>query len=244
MASAAARRSPRDQREVGRLDRDVGAGADRQAEVGLGERRRVVHAVADHRHDPALVLQPPDDRRLVRRQHLGDHLVDADLRPRPLARSRSLSPVSSTGRSPRRLQLGDRRPRLVGLTVSATDEHRPAPRRPSRPAPRCGRCPRPARGRRRASPGIVEAPLGQQPLAADEHEPVAVDASPRRRGPRGWRRRRRRAAADLARAAASAIARAIGCSDASSTAPTRRSASARSTPSASDQRRPATSGRW
>ena len=41
------------ERQVARLDRDVGARADRDAEVGLGERRRVVDAVADHRDDLA-----------------------------------------------------------------------------------------------------------------------------------------------------------------------------------------------
>ncbi len=40
------------ERQVGRLDRDVGAGADREAEICLRERRRVVDAVADHRDDP------------------------------------------------------------------------------------------------------------------------------------------------------------------------------------------------
>jgi hypothetical protein len=48
---------PGDQRQVAGLDRDVAAGAHREAEVGLGERGRVVHAVADHRDDPALPLQ-------------------------------------------------------------------------------------------------------------------------------------------------------------------------------------------
>ena len=39
-----------DERQVGGLDRHVGAGADRKAEVGLRERRRIVDAVAGHRH--------------------------------------------------------------------------------------------------------------------------------------------------------------------------------------------------
>ena len=79
IASAGGAQVARDEGQVGGLDRDVGAGADRQAEVGLGERRRVVDAVADHRHDPALGLQPPIDVRLLRGQDLGDHLVDPDL---------------------------------------------------------------------------------------------------------------------------------------------------------------------
>ena len=42
-----------DQRQVGRLDRDVAAAADGQAEVRLGQRRGVVDAVTDHRDRPA-----------------------------------------------------------------------------------------------------------------------------------------------------------------------------------------------
>ena len=79
MASAAIRRSPAHQGEVAGLDRHVGAGAHGQAEVGLGQRGGVVDAVADHGHDPALGLEPLDHVHLVRGQHLGDHLVDADL---------------------------------------------------------------------------------------------------------------------------------------------------------------------
>ena len=61
MASALAQQVARDERDVGGLDRDVGAGADGEAEVGLRERGRVVDAVADHRDDAALVLQAADD---------------------------------------------------------------------------------------------------------------------------------------------------------------------------------------
>ena len=45
------------QGQVGGLDRHVGAGAHRQPQVGLGQRGRVVHPVADHRDHPALGLQ-------------------------------------------------------------------------------------------------------------------------------------------------------------------------------------------
>ena len=43
--------------DVGGLDGDVGAGADRDADVGLGERGRVVDAVADHRDLAAGLLE-------------------------------------------------------------------------------------------------------------------------------------------------------------------------------------------
>ena len=100
-----------DEREVAGLDGDVGAGAHREAEVGLGERGGVVDAVADHRDDPALVLEAPDDVDLVGGEHLGDHVVDADLGGDGARRRGSLSPVSSTGRrpSPRSSAIGLRR---------------------------------------------------------------------------------------------------------------------------------------
>ena len=69
----------RDERDVGGLDRDVGARADGEAEVGLRERGRVVDAVAGHRDDAALVLQPADDLGLAGGKHVCDDLVDADL---------------------------------------------------------------------------------------------------------------------------------------------------------------------
>ena len=75
------------------LDRDVGAGAHGQPEVGGGQRGGVVDAVADHRDACALGLQPLDDGDLVGGQHLGDDVVvgDPDLaggRPGRTARCR------------------------------------------------------------------------------------------------------------------------------------------------------------
>ena len=57
-----------DQRDVGRLDRHVGAGADRQAHVGLGQRRGVVDAIADHRHALVLQLEPLHVQPTLRRR--------------------------------------------------------------------------------------------------------------------------------------------------------------------------------
>jgi hypothetical protein len=45
----------------------------------LGERGRVVDAVADHRDLPALALELRDLGRLIGGKHLGDHLVDTKL---------------------------------------------------------------------------------------------------------------------------------------------------------------------
>ena len=52
-ASATSARVAAHQRDAGGLHRDVGAGRHRDADVGGGQRRRVVDAVADHRHDLA-----------------------------------------------------------------------------------------------------------------------------------------------------------------------------------------------
>ena len=48
-----------DQRDVGGSHGHVGARADGDAQVGLSQRRRIVDAVAHHRHDLALGLQLP-----------------------------------------------------------------------------------------------------------------------------------------------------------------------------------------
>ena len=66
MASADAARVVAGQHDPGRLDRDIRPRADRDAEVGLRQRRGVVHAVADHRHPGAALLQPGDDLRPCR----------------------------------------------------------------------------------------------------------------------------------------------------------------------------------
>jgi len=54
------------------------AGADRDADVGLRQRRRVIHTVADHRDPLALRLQRFDVTGLVGRKHLGKEPLDAE----------------------------------------------------------------------------------------------------------------------------------------------------------------------
>ena len=73
-----------DEREVARFDRDVGTGPDRDAEVRLRERGRVVDAVADDRDLVARGLQLAHHVDLLSGEHLGDHPVD----PRPPRRPR------------------------------------------------------------------------------------------------------------------------------------------------------------
>ena len=65
---------------VSGLDRNVRAGADGDADVGLGERRRVVDPIADHGDLLAGArLQVFDFAHLLRGQHFGEHVADADL---------------------------------------------------------------------------------------------------------------------------------------------------------------------
>ena len=110
-----------DERDVGRLDGDVGAGPDRDAEIGLGQRRRVVDAVADHRHGPAARLEPRDRRRPCRPgSDLGQDAVgrDADLAPRPPSAVARASPVTSQTSMPGRGQLAGPRRAASALTGS------------------------------------------------------------------------------------------------------------------------------
>ena len=79
MASPAAREIAGDEGEVGGLHGNVGSRADGQAQVGLRQGRRVVHAVSHHGHHPALALQSSDHVGLLRGQDIGDDLGDAHL---------------------------------------------------------------------------------------------------------------------------------------------------------------------
>ena len=65
--------------DVGGVDCNVGAGSNRDAEVGLGERGGVVYAVSDHRNLAARTLELGDFGCLVTREHLRKHGVDSEL---------------------------------------------------------------------------------------------------------------------------------------------------------------------
>ena len=68
------------QRDVGGLDGHVGTGqAHRDPDIGGGQRRGVVDAVADHADDVTLALQPAHHLELVLWHHLGAPLLDAEL---------------------------------------------------------------------------------------------------------------------------------------------------------------------
>ena len=66
----------RDEREITRLDRDIGPGADGDAEVGLRECGGVVDPVTDDRDPPSLGLQLLHDVDLLPGEHPGDHTID------------------------------------------------------------------------------------------------------------------------------------------------------------------------
>ena len=72
-------RSPFEQGDAGAFDGDVGAGAHGDADVGGGKRRRIVDAVAGHRHHPAFLAQPRHDLALAVGQDFRLDLVDAEL---------------------------------------------------------------------------------------------------------------------------------------------------------------------
>ena len=195
-----------DQRDAGALHRDIGAGAHGDADIGLGERRRVVDAVAGHGDDAAFAAQPPHDRVLLLGQHLGLDLGDAELARRPPAAVVRLSPVSMTMRMPsaRRAAKRRRRCRLdrigdrddAGRLAVDRDEHR------GRAVARAAR-----RRALRASPLTMPELVEQlrvadaRPAAADRAgDALAGDArrNPRRpaaraRAPSPRRRSRRRA---------------------------------------------------
>ena len=137
----------------------------------------------------------------------------------------SLSPVSSTGRSPSALQ---RRDRLGGRRLDGVgdDEHGAHLAVPGGQRRRCGRAASAAGSAASSSAGMRRLHSRHQRRAADEHavavddaldaEALAVgealDGAAARRAPRARRW---------------AIACAIGCSEASSSAPARRSTSSR-----------------
>ena len=167
------------QRDAGALQRDVGAGAHRDPDVGLGQRRRVVDAVAGHRHLAPLRLQARDGGRLAVRQHLGDDLVDADRLPDRLVRVARASPVSMTTRRPSARRAA-RVSRAPGFTASAIAS---APASPPSTATNTTVCPGCCALRAARLPAAALDPqLREQALIADGHG-AAVRPDPAARVP-------------------------------------------------------------
>ena len=67
------------QHHIGDLDRDVGAGPDRQAHVGASEGGGVVHPVSDHGHGEPACLELGDLGVFVLGEDLGHHLVKPEV---------------------------------------------------------------------------------------------------------------------------------------------------------------------
>ena len=115
------------ERHAGALHRDVGAGAHRDADVRLRERRRVVDAVARHRDDAPLGLQA-----LARPsafsvgQHLGDDLVDAELASDRLRGRLAVAGQHHDAACPRRAASGS--PRACSSLIGSATPSSPASR--------------------------------------------------------------------------------------------------------------------
>ena len=86
----------------------LAGGAHRDAEIRLCERRRIVHAVADHRDAPNRSSQTLHRCDLVLGQQLGVELVDADRRGDRLRRSLAVTGQHHDGLDALTAQLGDR----------------------------------------------------------------------------------------------------------------------------------------
>ena len=78
IAPATSRGSLRTRTIPARLDRHVRPGPDRDPDIGRGEGRRVVDAVADHRDSSAALLEAADGVGLLGWQDLRRDLVDAE----------------------------------------------------------------------------------------------------------------------------------------------------------------------
>jgi hypothetical protein len=119
------------QRHLAGLDRDVGPRAHRDAEVGTGERRCVVDAVADHRDRVTLGLQLLDDGVLAVGQHAGDDPLDAELGGDGLRRA-LLVTGQQDGAQSERMERGDRLARRRLDRVGQRDDERDLRHRPAR----------------------------------------------------------------------------------------------------------------
>ena len=170
-----------DERDVRRLDRHVGAGPDRHAEVRAGERRGVVDPVADHRDPAALGLEPRHDASLSAGQHLRDDAVRRD--PHGPATASAVA-RRVAGEQPdveaRRAQVADRLGATSALTGSADRDDARRRRRRSRRTTA-----RPAVGadrRGRGSPiGVQSTPRSREQRRAADQRPAGPSTRARAR---------------------------------------------------------------
>ena len=215
------------QRHAGALDGDVGARAHGDADVGGGQRRRVVDPVAGHgdRRGPRPAASAPPCA-LSSGQDLGLHLVDAQ----PPATARAVVAVVA-GHHDQAHAVGLQRAHRLGRgrlhRVGDAEEARERGRRPSR---RSRSSPSARSASASASSGArIDALLGHQPRAA-EGDLSAVDRSRHALADRRVEARRLPTSASSRSLAARRMASASGCSLPRSRLAARRSSSASSTP--------------
>jgi hypothetical protein len=168
IASAGPAQVAAHQGQVAGGDRRVGAAAQRDPQVGLGQGRRVVDPVTDHGDPLPGRLALSDHRGLVGRQHPGDHIVDADL-ARHRGRRRGVVAGQQHRSQSHRPEGADRRGRgrLHGVRHGYQALGRPGPADQRRRTP-------PVLLRRVRRPQLVRhrQPLGlQQLLSSDHHRP-------------------------------------------------------------------------
>ena len=162
------------QRDAGGLHRHVGAGRHGDADVGRGQRRRVVDAVADHRHHLAGGAQLLHHGRLVGRQHLGAAPRRCRARRATASALPRLSPVSITVSMPSACRRATAS-RAAGLDGVAEGQQARAASARSPLMRTSQETVRPSRFERaRASlrqRARVDAQLVQQPAAAEQQRP-------------------------------------------------------------------------
>ena len=199
---------------VGGLDGDVGAGADRDADIGLRERGRVVDAVADHRDDvtPRLQVAPrrPPCRPAAPRPGPG-RCRPARRSPRRCARGRRSAWHTS-------IPSARRRATAVGrLGLDGVGDRDDAERRPPSMATNSGVSPAPPPLGGSVSDGRQSMPRARNQRSAADEDSWPVDA--RCDAVAGDRlERRRRGEVQAAARRLATIASAEGCSEPRSTA--------------------------
>ena len=174
MASAAPRRSPDDEGQVGRLDRDVGARARSR-----GRGRPARGPGASLTPSPTIATTRPSACRRRTTSALPPGSTSAITSSMPdLGRHGARRRGGVAGEQHRAAARG----RAAAATASALDgldrvgHHQQSPhaRRPRRRRPPCAPAPAPRPGRRSSVPSSVQPPLGEQRGAAD-HDRTALD---------------------------------------------------------------------
>ena len=169
------RRSPLTRVIAGALDRDVGAGAHRDADGRLRQRRRVVDAVAGHRHQTAGPLQLRDDRALVRRAARSARTSSIPSCRAIASAVTRLSPVSMMSDRPFGLQRGDG----VGCRRRESDRRpRSAPASWPSTATTTTVCPSRRRASARAANGVGSMPRSRMKFGGAERRPAALPPRP------------------------------------------------------------------